>query len=175
MNKGMTLVELLAVLAIAGILAMLAVPSLQGFVAEQRRQVVARELAAALRTARMEAITRQAPVVVRAFYNGWSWGWTTALDIRGLRNAPRTVLRRHVLDGQTRIVGNLWLKNEVRFDSSGAPTGTAGHSNIGSLYLCDTQRPLMRLRIVLDWVGRIRLTDQLDRGTTDACANPVKR
>jgi len=174
-HKGMTLVELAAVLAVVGLLAVLAIPSLQSSVERQRRQVVAQELSSALRTARLEAITRHTPVVVRAFHAGWQWGWVIMLDIRGLRDGRGTVLRRHALDGTTPIVGNQWLRTEVRFDSFGAPSGTLGQSNIGSLFLCDPHKPLMRLRIALDWVGRTRLTDQLDRGTADACASQVRR
>lgn len=65
-SKGVTLVELVAVLAVAGILATIAVPALHGLLQEQRRKVVASELAHSLRTARSEAILRQTPVVVRA-------------------------------------------------------------------------------------------------------------
>lgn len=167
-SKGATLVELVVVLAVVAILAAIAMPALHAILQEQRQKVVAQELAFTLRSARSEAILRQTPVVVRAFYKGWGWGWDTQLDIRGLR-ARGTILATHVLDGKAPIIGNKWVRHEVRFDSFGAPAGVQGHSNAGSLFFCDPKRARLRWRVVIDWVGRVRITDKPDPDSANLC------
>lgn len=171
-SKGVTLVELVVVLAVVAILAAIAMPSLHDFLQEQRRKVVAQELAFTLRMARSEAILRQTPVVVRGFHRGWGWGWVTLLDIRGLSTARGTHLNTHILDGKVPVIGNKWVRHEVRFDSFGAPAGVKGQSNAGSLFFCDPKRARLRWRVVIDWVGRVRITDLPDPESADWCGKP---
>lgn len=168
-SKRVTLVELVAVLAVVGILAAIATPALHGMLQEQRRKVVAQELASTLRQARAEAILRHTPVVVRASYQGWGWGWFTMLDIRGLRTARGDVLHSHGLDGKTPIIGNRWVRKEVRFDSFGAPVGVGRQSNIGSWFVCDPKRAKLRWRVVISWAGRVRITDKPDPDSANLC------
>lgn len=167
-SKGVTLVELVAALVVVGILTAIAVPALHGLLQEQRRKVVAQELAHSLRTARLEAILRQTPVVVRASLGGWGRGWTTSIDTRNIR-ARGALLHTHRLDGKAPIVGNQWLRDEVRFDSLGAPVGLGRQSNIGSLFVCDPKRARLRWRVVINWAGRVRITDKPDPDSADQC------
>jgi type IV fimbrial biogenesis protein FimT len=79
--RGMTLIELLTVIAIAAILAMVAVPSFTKIIATQRLKSAASNLQIALLTARSEALKRNTTVCVSTSNTGctsssdWSQGW----------------------------------------------------------------------------------------------------
>lgn len=87
MNKvarGFTLVEMLVVLALAGILTVLAVPSFQTLLLSRRVQVALDGLAGDMRFARAEAIKRSSRVTICASLDGascqgagalWKNGW----------------------------------------------------------------------------------------------------
>ncbi|MEM6532223.1 MAG: GspH/FimT family pseudopilin [Myxococcota bacterium] len=64
-QRGYTLVELITVVAIAGILATAGIGSLQNFIWRQRVNTVAREIYSAITTARSEAVRRSQTVIVQ--------------------------------------------------------------------------------------------------------------
>ena len=65
-STGFSLIELVVVVALAGILLRLAVPPLRGALADQRAKTVAYETMAALNLARSEAIKRNTSVTLTA-------------------------------------------------------------------------------------------------------------
>jgi type IV fimbrial biogenesis protein FimT len=79
-SRGMTLIELLTVIAIAAILTMIAVPSFTKVIATQRLKSAASNLQVALLTARSEAIKRNGNVSVTSMASSadWSSGWKVA-------------------------------------------------------------------------------------------------
>jgi type IV fimbrial biogenesis protein FimT len=64
-RRGVTLVELLVVLAVAAILALVAAPSFNDFIRVQRLKGVANQLMTDLQFARAEAASRNRPVQIR--------------------------------------------------------------------------------------------------------------
>jgi type IV fimbrial biogenesis protein FimT len=74
---GFTLPELMIVLAVAGVLAALAVPSFQSLTQSQQAKNASFELFSSLSLARSEAIKRNANVTVAPLVAGdWGQGWT---------------------------------------------------------------------------------------------------
>ncbi len=74
-HAGLSLVELLTVLMIAGILAAVAIPSYSGLVAKSRVGGAATTLQLAMVKARSEAVKRNAAVTITRQSGGWVAGW----------------------------------------------------------------------------------------------------
>jgi type IV fimbrial biogenesis protein FimT len=82
-NKGVTLIELIIVLTIAGVLVTLAAPSMQSFVTSNRLTTQVNDLLADISTARSEAIKRNTDTGICASTSGtsctasgnWASGW----------------------------------------------------------------------------------------------------
>jgi len=108
-HRGFTLTELMVTLAVAGVLAMVAVPNMRTFLQNNRLSAASNDLLRSFYLARTEAIKHQANVVVCASaaptaaapacsygpFNGWivfqdnnlSWQWEN----------PEPIFERHVL------------------------------------------------------------------------------
>lgn len=74
-NRGVTLIELVVTLTIAGILLSIGVPSYTQYVASQRVRSAATDLQTALMVTRSEAIKRNARLTLQPNADGWSSGW----------------------------------------------------------------------------------------------------
>ena len=108
-NRGMTAVELLFTMAIAGLVLALAVPNFRDFVQNNRAAEEANALVGALALARSEAVTRGVPVTVCCVHRqrdlrrrrpDWSTGWIVFTDanapigsVDDADDPPDTVLR----------------------------------------------------------------------------------
>lgn len=118
-NFGMTLVEVMIVVAIVAIVAGLAAPSLFEFIVRNRLDSGANEFATALNTARNEAMRRGREVAVRPRSGGttfWDWtpGWT--VDVAGSGELIREAGR--VTTPMTLYMGT-GLEPVIRFDAAG--------------------------------------------------------
>ncbi len=83
--QGLTLVELLVVMAIVMIFAVIGVPSFNAFMSKERLAVATNELYNAYRFARNEAIKTSASMTLDAAAGGWGNGWQ-------VKNSSNTVL-----------------------------------------------------------------------------------
>jgi general secretion pathway protein H len=121
--KGFTLIEIIVVLALAGLLLALVPPRLSGALAAAEIRSAARELASALRYARSRAVTRHAEVVLtvdteRRRYRVSDSRW------RALPEDLRLTLTTARSERRARGIGS------IRFYPDG--TGTGGQIALGS-------------------------------------------
>lgn len=122
---GFTLIELLMTIAIAAVLAMVAIPSYQSFVASQRAKSAAQNLFFSMQLARSEAIKRNANVAVTEAGNSWTAGWNVA-------QAATLIRTQQPLSGVTISSGGI---TNVTYGSDGrlSPVGT-----MPTFTVCDT-------------------------------------
>ncbi|MFT6984440.1 MAG: type IV fimbrial biogenesis protein FimT [Psychromonas sp.] len=84
-SQGLTLLELLIVMAIVAIFAVIGVPSFSSFVAKERLAVATNELYNGYRFARNEALKTSSSMTLDAVSGDWSLGWQ-------VKNSAGTVL-----------------------------------------------------------------------------------
>ena len=138
-SQGFTLIELLITMAILGIVAAIAAPSLQSFVLNNRIRTQATALTTSLVLARTEAINRSARVVTcpgsASGCNGTQWesGWVVFVDTNNdaVLDVDEIQLELHVaLDGNNTLRGTTDVRDYVSFDY-------AGRAQAGTFVLCD--------------------------------------
>lgn len=119
--KGFTLIELMTVLAIAGVLMVLAAPSFSNLVKSQRLRTAASELYSDMTFARSEALNRRATVSITPLDTAaegskdWANGWKIVL---GTAAAGTTVLKiREAFEGNVSAPGG----TSVEFGLAGRP------------------------------------------------------
>lgn len=146
-QQGVTLLQMMSALAVAGLLTQLGVAAYGTLSEELNQAATARELAQALRDARNQALLRQRAVLVQPLEEDWGKGWRVLLEHNGL------LLREHRLAKPARIVTS--SGRTVRFSGRGAPLGD-GFGGI-TLALCQRGGAGGEQRVVLSPSGRVRL------------------
>ena len=160
--RGMTLLELMITLAIAGLLAAIAVPSFIPFVENNRYVTQINELQTSLNLARSEAIKRNNNVSVckrdrdaecHGHDNHWHHGWLVFVDndADGVIDAGDEVLR---------IYDNLKAKNKLFFsieEVTYASNGLASSGTGDSFALCEEKAVSGSKGLVIGPSGRPRL------------------
>ena len=130
---GMTLLELMVVLAIAGILATVAIPSFQTAMKNNTVAAYRDAFATAIKIARSEAINTQSFVTICPSNNqtgcsgNWANGWIVFADING--SGARDIANERLIDvnnGSTNIrVTNGAARTVITFAATGLNVGNA--------------------------------------------------
>lgn len=173
-QSGFTLMELLIVLAIAGVMLGVGVPGLQTMSYNSKRLSMFQQLYASLQSARLEAVSKATNVTVckrntagTACDNSANWhdGWIIFLDADedGVVDGGEDIIR--VFDdvgSDIWMEGNIKVSNRVTFDLLGR-TG-----NNGTISICDVRGPNYARGVVISQAGRVRAWSLASEGAFDA-------
>ena len=184
-RHGVTLIELMVVLAIAAILLAVGVPMFSTFVDRNRVAAEVNELIADLALARSEALARRARVGMCASANpaasdptcaasAWTSGWIVYIDngsTIGTRDSGEEIIRVHTPGaGVITVTPNLPLtgiyvtSDGTVFDSAGAPLGAMGASDPLRFNVAGSEAANRRT-VCVNATGRARVST-----TWDSCA-----
>lgn len=148
--SGFTLLELMITLAIAGIIAMIGIPSFQSLINNSRLTAHANDLLSALNYARSEAVSRNTDIVITKIGGAaseWEGGWTI--------HDGTELLKQHeaIGNGYTLRTGNNYT-TMLTYTSAGFSEGDTGLGN-DSFTLCNADLDIASARkIVVNKIGR---------------------
>lgn len=165
-HRGFTLPELLAVLAVVGVLACLALPAVADTLARWRLSRARDTLVDALSLARAAAVYGNAETIVEPTARDgtdWSEGWVTR-DTRP--KGKRTPV--DALDSRLAAVST-HSRTALRF----GPNGTAGGTN-ATIVLCVRGKPATALAVIVSNAGRIR-HESRSGASAARCAGHVRQ
>lgn len=159
--RGFTLIELMVTIAVLAVIVALATPSFAGIINSNRLATASNELLTSLQLARMEAVRRNAPVVVCASENAESaspsctagdWGqWVTFVDLDGNRqvSSGESLLRVSALDSRLEVTSDSAVSGSVMFASDGLAYTATGALVDGAVAICiPTSTPRENVRTV---------------------------
>jgi type IV fimbrial biogenesis protein FimT len=163
--SGLTILELLGVVALGSILFAVAVPSFTWMLRTNRLAAATNDLVGMLHYSRMEAVTRGRKVTLCkssdgeqcANEGGFQQGWLVFVDENGnaSHEADEEILRHVRLEdvGMT-LQGNATVRDAITYSPAGAAVRTSGAFQAGTLVMC--MAPEAR-RIILSRGGRVRI------------------
>ncbi|HET6913243.1 MAG TPA: GspH/FimT family pseudopilin [Rhodanobacteraceae bacterium] len=162
-QRGLTLIELLITLSIAGILAAIGMPALGSMLARSHRQSAESALEASLMHAREMAIMRNTHMIVCPSSDGaacsgdtnWQHGWLVAADADHDNQPDRGsfVAVFNAMPGGMRILASRG-RPRVVFRPDGSAAGTNAQ-----LTVCHTGDPHAGVAVVVSNSGRVRVGD----------------
>jgi type IV fimbrial biogenesis protein FimT len=171
--RGFTLWELLATLAVAGVVVGLGAPSLSEFLLDGRRTADVNALVIAVQLARSEAAKRGRPMVVcktadRARCGGteidFSAGWMVFANLDGQspphRSAAEPLLYAHTPESDGTIASNRPFY-EFR---------VGRRSTNGTVVFCDRRGARAARAVVVSYTGRPRVAERDGDGRPLVCA-----
>ncbi|HEU0203245.1 MAG TPA: GspH/FimT family pseudopilin [Burkholderiaceae bacterium] len=119
-SGGLTAVEILIVLAIAGILAAIAVPNFSAFMQRHRATTAANEVLRTLTLARSRALASGHRVAIAPLGTGWQSGWRVFIDADndGVYDAGETEVEQvPAVDGDVTLSGDSFGQDGKTFIS----------------------------------------------------------
>lgn len=163
--SGLTLVELLIILAVSAVLLGIGLPSFAGMMREHRLTVFTNELHAAMWLARSEAIRRGRRVTLCTSEDGlqcslgagWEAGWIMFPDANA--NARRDggealILSRNVAFTGMVAPGNATLARYLSYVPGGTSRAVTGALQMGTIRICNGNR---ERALIVSAVGRVRV------------------
>jgi type IV fimbrial biogenesis protein FimT len=157
-NRGFSLFELIAVLAITSILALSAVPAFSALIQEHRLRAAGQQLFGILTSARATAVMRSKQITV--WNEDGDWSSEVALfednNSNGEREQNEIILARNPNQKNVSITGNHWVANYVKFSPDGSATTARGAFQIGTITVCRPDQKDAYL-IIISIGGRIKM------------------
>lgn len=158
-SQGLTLIELLAVMAVLAVLYSLGAPAFSKLIIDQRRLAFADELASGLRNARLEAVQRNRTVILHPLEGNWANGWRMVVDNsgKGPEDPGNPVIVHRAGPWPFAVVPTQNLREQVAFDFLGVPRLANRGALAGTFHLCEPGVAAHR-RVVIARSGRVRVT-----------------
>jgi type IV fimbrial biogenesis protein FimT len=177
-SNGVTLIELVIVLAIASIVALIGAPSLSKIVKDSRLRLAANSLQNSFALARSTSVARSSNVTICKSSDGttcatsgdWSQGWMIFEDTGTIGDSSddtttdtdgdQRVRVQQAFDTTVSMTGSSGLTNFVSFDASGFTRDASNNYQSGSIIVCDERGDEGRVRAVyLGAAGSSRVGD----------------
>ena len=177
-SGGVTLIELVIVLAIASIVALVGAPSLTTIIKDSRLRLGANALQNSMALARSTAVARSSHVTICKSSDGtscatsgdWSQGWMifddtgtigdSADDTTDDGDGDQRVRVKQGLNELVTIVGSAGIESFVSFDASGFTRNASNNYQSGTFLVCDERGDEGRARAVyLGAAGSSRVGD----------------
>lgn len=182
--SGFTMIELMVVVVVIAVLLTVAVPSFESVMNGNRLAGASNELMASLQTARMEAVRRNARVVLCLSANANDAaptcstanvnGWIVFADANknGAYNSPGdTLLRTSIVSPTVKVLSSATPAGVVVFRSDGFARTAANALLNGAVDMCiPTRRPPENVRHVIIAAGS--RTSITSANGSAACATP---
>lgn len=159
--RGFTLTELLVVVAVAAVLAMIAVPSMQTALRNNRLDTVSNQFVAALLMARSEAVKQGITVTVTNAGGGsqnWSNGWTICCTPGNAGNNSYPLQVGEALLTPMTNFGSAATAGQFQFSSMGRLVGAGNAQELVFVFCADGATLVNASRAVLvSPSGRVNL------------------
>lgn len=168
-QSGVTLLELMVVLAVSAILLAVGIPSFAAIAGSSRLANATNELVSSLHLARSEAIKRNSRVVLCtsatgtscAASGGWHQGWLVFHDSNNnaARDAGEEVIRvRQALPAGLDLSGNAPVSRYISYTPGGASKLISGAFQAGTLTVCNVSEASgTASEVIISSTGRPRI------------------
>jgi type IV fimbrial biogenesis protein FimT len=174
---GFTLTELLATLAVTGVVMSMALPSLSTVMNDQQRAGAVNELVTTLHLARSTAITRNQSVTVCASGDGlscggqkWEDGWIAFVDA-DLDHRPdeAELLNTGMATGADVTIRSAEFQPHLSYRATGQIMVNRLDENTGAFSICDARGADAARVVVILPAGLPRLTEKQIDGSPARC------
>jgi len=176
-QHGFTLTEMMVTLAIAGISATLAIPTMKNISANSQRTADTNNLVSTMHAARSAAITRNVQVTICPSKNSeqcdeaqWQEGWIYFVD----QNQNRLVDAGETILGSAAGIANTTVRSAgfekfLTFRPNGHIMGNTTADNSGEMLLCDDRGAEFSRSLIVRVGGKPQLIFDQSQGAYAAC------
>lgn len=164
-EKGLSLLELLITLSIAGLLALTSISTASELISRFRLQTFTQNLIHSLALARSEAVRRNMRVTVSSNNDHWEDGWIMFVDANNntIQDADETILQYGKSTQQITIKTDSKIKSYVSYLPSGEPAHPDNSWQAGALTICTPPPTVAGYKLVLSRGGRVRQEEITDK------------